>query len=79
MEFYASEFVLVLLGLVLLDSVSGYVFVFAVYFSCDDMYGMFMFKVGKKICSRICSQLFIYISSSLLSTISIILPCYNKQ
>ena len=39
LEFYASEFVLVLL-----DSISGYVFIFAVYFSCDDMYGMFMFK-----------------------------------
>ena len=44
LEFYASEFVLVLLGLVLLDSVLGYVSVFAVYFSCDDMYGMFLFK-----------------------------------
>ena len=44
LEFYAYEFVLVLLGLVLLDSVSGYVFVFTIYFSCDDMYGMFLFK-----------------------------------
>ena len=44
LEIYASEFVLVLFGLVLLDSISGYVFIFAVYFSCDDMYGMFLFK-----------------------------------